>query len=72
MSLRYGTLVTRFNPDIEEKSCINGTCVGKLVSVVSEEHILVKWLDWCKQHEMESKVYEWRETPELWEIGQIN
>lgn len=77
MSISVGTIVTRYHPNFYERTCDNGTCVGKVVAIEdlpdSPENpaIMVKWWETCKFHNYARFTTYRFLLDETWEIGQI-
>ena len=77
MGVSVGTIVTRFNPHFEERSCENGICVGKIVKIGTMQwsrlnpDVDVKWWQSCEYHDYQTKHTYGYLLDELWEIGQI-
>ncbi len=83
MALKYGTIVTPYDSDIDTKTCNQGVCVGIITELHepdggaktdAEVDISVKWLDLCMMHAMRYSDYIPTHTTtkinNLWEIGQ--
>ena len=87
MPYRIGTIVTAYREEDEytgsgERTCkgydvdsrdeldTNDICVGFVLKVVPEG-IQVNWVKCCKAHQSDRMHYEYHESGELWEIGQL-
>jgi len=75
MSLKVGTIITRYHPLLRELTCEDGVCVGKILrtfTYANYHHVEVTWWETCSYHNYDTSTNTYLFLhDEIWEIGQI-
>ena len=76
MSLRVGTLVTRYDAERGVLLCHDlsgnaGTCVGEIRWIDSNDPLQVQWHVQCFTHGAFQPSSQWLAVEDVWEIGQV-
>jgi hypothetical protein len=77
MGVSVGTIVTRYDPHTLDRSCEDGTCVGKIVEIDSfgahpdNPAVTVIWWETCQWHQAPTNEPYRYLLDETWQIGQM-